>query len=118
MALLQTPGLPSCCSSTCVLPPAACRRDLSCVSQRWRFLCFNAQELWEAVSLEAPRFEMVPGRRQRWLEGKLWLLQVRRVKWSVGSMHLGMQLGVLLPPWLVREQSQPLVAYPCSAACG
>ncbi|KAI7838209.1 hypothetical protein COHA_008003 [Chlorella ohadii] len=45
---------------------------LSGVCRRWRRLCFSTPELWDTVSLEAPR----PGQyRQRWLDGNLRVLQ-------------------------------------------
>jgi len=55
----------------------ACRKALSQVCQRWRDLCFSAPELWQTVQLRAPSNEPSPDERQQWLDGKLWLLQVR-----------------------------------------
>lgn len=63
-----------------------CRSTLSRVCKRWRALCLSAPELWESVWLTAPGIAGSSNdrSRQQWLEGKLWLLQVRCGECSVG----------------------------------
>ncbi|PRW33599.1 APL1A [Chlorella sorokiniana] len=48
---------------------------LPSVCKRWRGLCFDSNDLWQALVLEMPRVEAYTGERQRWLRRKRWLLQ-------------------------------------------
>lgn len=87
----------------------ACRSTLLDVCQRWRRLCFSAPELWETLSLEAPSLEATTDRRQQWLQGELWLLQVR-----CGGQPGWQLLGWLV--WATQQWPPPSVHLRCPPA--
>ncbi|KAI7843023.1 hypothetical protein COHA_003355 [Chlorella ohadii] len=79
---------------------------LSLVCKRWRGLCFGASQLWEMLRLEEAHGVVDAGQRQRWLQGKLWLLQ--RVGPLVAHLCLAARHNAL-------SMTEPLMrAAPCT----